>query len=67
MLKQRPVGRGYNYGVFMCKMKPSSKTEQPAPLLFQDVDVLLGADLFQDLRPHAYGDFAKMRLAQQEH
>ena len=22
MLKQRPVGRGYNYGVFMCKMAP---------------------------------------------
>ena len=35
--------------------------------LFEDVDVLFGADLLEDLGPHAYGDFAEMRFPQQEH
>lgn len=38
-----------------------------SPRLFKDVDVLFGADVLEDLWPHAYGDFAEVRFPQQEH
>ena len=34
---------------------------------FENVDVLLLANLFQDFRPHADGNLAKMRLPQERH
>src|SRR5208283_4329614 len=44
-----------------------SENRVAARPLFEDVDILLGADLLEDLGPHAYGDFAEMRFAQEEH
>src|SRR5208337_3145412 len=37
------------------------------PGLFEDVDILFGADVLEDLGPHADGNFAEMRFPQQEH
>ena len=33
----------------------------------QDVDVLLGADLLEDLRPHGNADFTQVCLPEQQH